>query len=44
MRMPKRRKCLMCGKMFTEEMLMCSECDEKAIAKQKKVKRTRKKK
>lgn len=44
MKTPKRRKCLMCGKMFTEEMLMCSECDEKAMAKQKKIKRTRKKK
>ena len=44
MKIQKRRKCLMCGKMFMDEMLMCQECDEKAIAKQKKVKRTRKKK
>jgi RNA polymerase subunit RPABC4/transcription elongation factor Spt4 len=44
MKIPKRRKCLMCGKMFTEEMLMCPECDAKSMAKQKKVRKTRKKK
>lgn len=44
MKIPKRRKCLMCGKMFSEEMLMCAECDFKAAAKHVKVKKQRKKK
>lgn len=44
MKIPKRRKCLMCGKTFTEEMLMCPECDFKATLKHTKIKKARKKK
>jgi predicted nucleic acid-binding Zn ribbon protein len=44
MKIPKRRKCLMCWKTFSEEMLMCSECDAKAMDKQKKVRKPSKKK
>ena len=44
MRIPTRRKCLMCQKVFTEEMLVCSECDKKILDKRKKSKKARQKK